>query len=67
VVERLRAQHAGEHLVLSTHGNLMALVLQYYDPCIDYQFWRELSMPDVYRVRLEGGAAPMTRLWQRDG
>jgi 2,3-bisphosphoglycerate-dependent phosphoglycerate mutase len=38
VVERLREQHPAEHLVLATHGNLMALVLQHYDPRIDYDF-----------------------------
>jgi 2,3-bisphosphoglycerate-dependent phosphoglycerate mutase len=64
VVERLREQYSGEHLVLSTHGNLMALVLQHYDRHIDYDFWKGLAMPDVYRLRMESGEVSIIRLWQ---
>ncbi|MGD2178421.1 MAG: histidine phosphatase family protein [Anaerolineae bacterium] len=64
VVRRLGELHSGEHLVLSTHGNLMALVLQHYDPRVDYDFWKALTMPDVYELRIERGAASISRLWQ---
>lgn len=67
VVQRLREQYSGEHLVLSTHGNLMALVLQLYDPRIDYVFWKALTMPDVYELQMESGGASITRLWQSQG
>jgi 2,3-bisphosphoglycerate-dependent phosphoglycerate mutase len=64
VVQRLGDEYPGEHLALSTHGNLMALVLQHYDPRVDYDFWRALTMPDVYELRTERGAARIHRLWQ---
>jgi 2,3-bisphosphoglycerate-dependent phosphoglycerate mutase len=64
VVQRLREQYPGEHLALSTHGNLMALIVQHYDPRVDYAFWKALTMPDVYELQLEGGQASITRLWQ---
>ena len=67
VVRRLWEQYPEEHLVLSTHGNLMALVLQHYDPCIDYAFWKALTMPDVYQLRLGEGEASIARLWQGQG
>jgi 2,3-bisphosphoglycerate-dependent phosphoglycerate mutase len=68
LLETLLARHAGEHVVLSTHGNLLALLLQHFDPAIDFHFWQSLTMPDVYRLvlvprtaacirRLFGGAA----------
>jgi 2,3-bisphosphoglycerate-dependent phosphoglycerate mutase len=59
LVERLIARHPDGHLVLGTHGNLLALLLHRYDPAIGYPFWRSLTMPDVYRleVRAEGTAA----------
>jgi 2,3-bisphosphoglycerate-dependent phosphoglycerate mutase len=63
VVERLRERCPGEHLILSTHGNLMALVLQHYDPRIDYDFWRTLTMPDVYELCVRRSEASITRLW----
>jgi 2,3-bisphosphoglycerate-dependent phosphoglycerate mutase len=64
VVERLRKQYSGEHLVLSTHGNLMALVLHHYEPRIDYDFWKALTMPDVYEFRTESLEPSISRLWQ---
>ena len=67
VVHRLLEQYSGEHLVLSTHGNLLALVLQYFDPRITYAFWKTLTMPDVYELQMESGEASMTRLWQSQG
>jgi 2,3-bisphosphoglycerate-dependent phosphoglycerate mutase len=67
VVQRLREQYPGEHLVLSTHGNLMALVLQHYDPRIDFVFWKALTMPDVYELQMESGKVSITRLWQGHG
>jgi 2,3-bisphosphoglycerate-dependent phosphoglycerate mutase len=67
VVKRLAKKHKGELLVLSTHGNLLALVLQYYDSGIDYVFWKALTMPDIYELKLMRGEATITRLWQNQG
>jgi 2,3-bisphosphoglycerate-dependent phosphoglycerate mutase len=67
VVVRLREQYPQEQLVLSTHGNLMALVLQHYDPRVDYEFWKALTMPDVYELGLKRRKARITRLWRSQG
>lgn len=67
VVQRLLEPCSGEHVVLSTHGNLLALVLQHFDPRIDYAFWQALTMPDIYELRIEGGGASIARLWQSQG
>jgi 2,3-bisphosphoglycerate-dependent phosphoglycerate mutase len=52
LVCRLVEQYPAGHVVLATHGNLLSLVLQHYDPSIDYHFWRSLTMPDVYRLEV---------------
>lgn len=65
VLRRLHEQYVKEHLVLSTHGNLMALILQHFDPSVDFLFWRSLTMPDIYTVNLDlAGEAVLSRLWQ---
>lgn len=65
VVQRLREQFPYEHLVLSTHGNLMALILQHYDPGVDYIFWKALTMPDIYSMSFfQAGKPVISRLWQ---
>jgi len=47
-IQRLKRQHQGDHIVISTHGNLMALMLQHYQPALDFEFWQAITMPDVY-------------------
>ena len=65
VVQRLLEKHPAEHIVLSTHGNLMALVLQAFDPSVDFMVWKSLTMPDVYKLNIsKSGKGLMQRLWQ---
>lgn len=65
VLRRLQKEHAAEHIVLSTHGNLMALIMQGFDPSIDFAFWKSLTMPDIYTLNFsQAGEVGMSRLWQ---
>jgi len=64
VVQRLLEEYPEAHLVLSTHGTLLALVLQHHDPQIDYVFWKALTMPDVYTLSVSPGKPAISRLWQ---
>lgn len=64
IVNNLQQQYPGTYIVLSTHGNLMALVMQHFDPAIDFAFWKSLTMPDVYRLDIQlGRGAKIKRLW----
>ena len=64
VVERLAAGSPGGHFVLGTHGNLLALILQHFDPSVDFDFWAAMTMPDVYRLNLShSGHATWDHLW----
>lgn len=53
VLKRLLIQHPGESIVIGTHGNIMTLMLQYFHPAFDLSFWKELCMPDVYKVEFD--------------
>jgi broad specificity phosphatase PhoE len=51
--------------VVGTHGNLLALILNHFDPDIGYDFWSRLSMPDIYCLHLGlNGEIAIQRLWQ---
>ncbi|MGC9371651.1 MAG: histidine phosphatase family protein [Paracoccaceae bacterium] len=63
VVRRLVRTCPGRHIVVSTHGNLLALILHHFDPTIDYAFWSALTMPDVYRLRLGDEHPHIARRW----
>jgi len=61
----LQEQHPTEHIVLGTHGNLLALLLQHFAPSIDYAFWKSLTMPDIYRLTASvNSEASIQRLWK---
>ena len=59
-VRSILTRHVGERVVVSTHGNLLALILNGFDSAFGYDFWRRLSFPDVYRLEFDGTA--MTRV-----
>ncbi len=65
VVQRLLDKHPAQHIVLSTHGNMMALILQSFNLSVDFIFWKSLTMPDVYKLTInQFGKGLMQRLWQ---
>ena len=65
VVQQLLVKHPAQHIVISTHGNLMALVLQIFDPSVDFMFWKSLTLPDIYKLNIsQSGKGLMQRLWQ---
>lgn len=67
VVKRLQAKGPHEAIVLSTHGNLMALILQDFFPSVNFTFWKSLTMPDVYKISISlSDEVEMQRLW-KDG
>lgn len=64
VMQRLQQQYRAQHIVLSTHGNLLALIMQGFDPTVDFAFWKSLAMPDIYTLSFSPGDEVVTRrLW----
>jgi 2,3-bisphosphoglycerate-dependent phosphoglycerate mutase len=53
VLHRVLSGHEGQPVVLSTHGNLLALILNALDPAHGYETWYALTFPDVYRLAFE--------------
>lgn len=49
--------------VLVTHGNLLALLLQHVDNRYDFDTWRNLSNPDVYRLKIVDNSWSVERAW----
>lgn len=54
VIERLLEEHAGKSIAIGTHGNIMAIIMNYYDSSYGYEFWQSTSKPDIYRMTFEG-------------
>jgi 2,3-bisphosphoglycerate-dependent phosphoglycerate mutase len=52
LVEQLAHRHQSQAVVLATHGNLLALLLNTFDRRVDVDFWKSLAFPDVFELQL---------------
>lgn len=49
-------------IMLVTHGNLLSLLLQRFDPLIGFSFWIELKTPDLFQIECKNGSTSWKRL-----
>jgi 2,3-bisphosphoglycerate-dependent phosphoglycerate mutase len=63
LVEQLAHRHQSQTVVLATHGNLLALLLNAFDRRVDFGFWNSLEFPDVFELQLlKSGAGVFRRI-----
>ncbi|SDM89138.1 2,3-bisphosphoglycerate-dependent phosphoglycerate mutase [Psychrobacillus sp. OK028] len=59
-------QYIGKNIAVGTHGNLMVLIMNYFDHGYDFTFWKELDMPDIYKLTFENKKLiEVNRIWER--
>ncbi|MFN7249913.1 MAG: histidine phosphatase family protein [Anaerobacillus sp.] len=62
VIEKYR----DKNVVIGTHGNIMVLIMNYFDKQYDFTFWRNLDMPDIYKLTFDGRELRIVkRLWEK--
>ncbi|WLD95342.1 histidine phosphatase family protein [Alkalihalobacillus sp. AL-G] len=49
-LRKVLKQHEDKRVVVGTHGNIMVLMMNYFNPNFDRTFWNQLEMPDVYKL-----------------
>ncbi|WP_113929105.1 histidine phosphatase family protein [Bacillus sp. P14.5] len=47
-------EYKEKNVVIGTHGNLMVLIMNYFDQVYDFEFWKRLEMPDIYKMNFNG-------------
>ncbi|MFP3669346.1 histidine phosphatase family protein [Priestia sp. SIMBA_032] len=50
---KILEKHKGKNIVIGTHGNIMVLIMNYFDAKYDFDFWKNLQMPDIYKLSFE--------------
>lgn len=55
-----------ENTIIVTHGNLMALLLNYFNENFGFNDWESLSNPDVYHLKIKNENVTYTRLWKQN-
>lgn len=41
-------KYKDKNVVIGTHGNIMVLIMNFFDNQYDFSFWENLDMPDIY-------------------
>ncbi|WP_404977447.1 histidine phosphatase family protein [Bacillus wiedmannii] len=52
-MQSILKKYRGQNIVIGTHGNIMVLLMNYFDSKYDFQFWKTLHMPDVYKLTFD--------------
>jgi len=65
-LEQVVSSNEGKAVVIGTHGDLMSLIINYYNKSYGFEFWRSLDMPDAYKLTFDNYALKnIERVWQR--
>ncbi|MBP2242835.1 2,3-bisphosphoglycerate-dependent phosphoglycerate mutase [Cytobacillus eiseniae] len=57
--------YPGKNVVIGTHGNIMVLIMNHFDRKYGFGFWKELEMPDIYKLSFDGKKlVHVKRIWE---
>lgn len=67
IITRLLQEFNGKNIVIGTHGDIMTLMMNYYDKKYDFVFWKSITMPDIYKLKFDENnkVEEVTRLWKK--
>jgi 2,3-bisphosphoglycerate-dependent phosphoglycerate mutase len=64
---KILEKYEGNNIAIGTHGNIMVLIMNYFDENYGFNFWRELDMPDIYKLTIDGTTLKeVNRIWKRE-
>ncbi|MGD6876437.1 histidine phosphatase family protein [Bacillus infantis] len=56
----------GKNIAAGTHGNIMVLIMNYFDKKYGFSFWKNLNMPVVYKLTFDKrDLKEVNRIWNR--
>lgn len=60
-------KYEGKKVVLGTHGNVMTMMMNHFDSKYGWNFFKQTSKPDIYRMAFEGlELREVVRLWREE-
>lgn len=64
IILKLLSDNEGKKIVIGTHGNIMTIILNYFDSNYGFDFWKQTSKPDIYKLEfIEKKLTNVERLW----
>ncbi|MGD8192418.1 histidine phosphatase family protein [Brevibacillus ginsengisoli] len=65
VTIQMLEKYKGHNIVVGTHGNIMVLIMNYFDRKYTFNFWKQLDMPDIYKLTFNRkDLVEVTRVWR---
>ena len=65
VIKNLLNNYKGKTIIIGTHGNVMTIIMNYFDKAYGYEFWKNTSKPDIYKLVFSGeNLLSVHRLWE---
>lgn len=66
LINDLLNKYKGQTVVLGTHGNIMTIIMNYFDPKYAYEFWKTTTKPDIYKLEFRDlNLHSVERLWKK--
>lgn len=60
-------KYVGQNIAIGTHGNMMILIMNYFDRRFDFTAWQQLDMPDIYKLSFNDMEfIEITSVWSRE-
>lgn len=50
--------------IIVSHGNLISLILKYFDPRVGFKEWESMSNPDVFQLAFVKDTPSIERIWK---
>lgn len=50
IIKDLLNKYEAKTIIIGTHGNVMTIILNYFNKEYGYDFWENTSKPDIYKV-----------------
>jgi 2,3-bisphosphoglycerate-dependent phosphoglycerate mutase len=53
IIESLLQKQQGRNIIIGTHGNIMTIMMNYFDEQYGFDFWNATSKPDIYKMTFD--------------
>jgi Fructose-2,6-bisphosphatase len=64
IILKLLSDYEGKKIVIGTHGNIMTIILKFFDDSFGFDFWTQTSKPDIYKLEFDDSTLKnVQRLW----
>ena len=65
VIKNLLNNYEGKTIIIGTHGNVMTIIMNYFNKAYGYEFWKNTSKPDIYKLVFSGeNLLSVQRVWE---